>query len=85
MAGHRKSNEDIAASFFVTKTEISRFFGINKKVAKEVFERAQQYDIEDLGIINYFDETKVRLTTVVKTLGLSMSEVERKKRKEKET
>ena len=84
MAGHKKSNEEIATSFFVTKSEIARFFGVSKKVAREVFEQAQRDDIAELKF-NYFDESKVRLNTVIEVLGLTVAEVERKKRKGKGT
>lgn len=74
---HKKTKEEIANSFFVTKTEIQLLFGLTRLAAEKCFCTAQQLDVERLKA-NYFNYRTVRLKTVLEVLGLTEEELKTK-------
>ena len=74
---YKKTPEEIAHSFFVTKSEIQLLFGLTRKASEDCFTRAQQIDVERLKA-NYFNYQTVRLKTVLEVLGLTEEELKDK-------
>lgn len=75
MAKTVKSLEQLKKSLYLNKTEINRLFGCGKKSADKCFQAAQKIDCRELKD-NYFDETKVRTSSVMRVLGITEAEKE---------
>ena len=74
---YKKTPEEIAKSFFVTKNEIQLLFGLTRDASAHCFSRAQRLDVERLKA-NYFNYQTVRLKTVLEVLGLTEEELKEK-------
>ncbi len=77
MSRRKKTIHEIATSFHVNLSEISRLFGCGAAMANKIFVRARAIEWEELHE-NYLDSNKVRLTTVLKVMGISEEEFQRK-------
>lgn len=73
----KKSNAELVDSFFLNCSEIQRLFEMGRISAGTVFDRAQEIDKRELGV-NYFDYMKVRLSSVLRVLGIREDELRRK-------
>ena len=73
----RKTREEIANSFFVSVTEIERLFGCGHKMAANCFSMARKADMAEIKD-PCFSENVVRLSTVLKILGISEKELKQK-------
>ena len=77
MSKRKKTVQEIASSFHVCVTEIGRLFGCGRVMADQIFDRARNIDRNELRE-NYLDEAKVRLTSVLRVMGISEEELRRK-------
>lgn len=77
MSKKKKTIHEIATSFHVNLSEIARLFGCGAAMANKIFVRARAIEWEELHE-NYLDSNKVRLTTVLKVMGISEEEFQRK-------
>ncbi len=77
MSRVRKSREEIANSFFVSVCEIERLFGCGHKMAMNCFSMARKTDLAEIKD-PCFSEHVVRLSTVLKILGISEKELRQK-------
>lgn len=76
MARTVKTQEQLKKSLYLTKTEISRLFGCGNTAAGKCFDAAQRLDVHDLKD-NYFNYSKVRMSSVLKVLGITVKELEK--------
>lgn len=77
MSRRKKTIHEIATSFHVNLSEIARLFGCGAAMADKIFVKAKKIDYTELQE-NYLDSNKVRLTTVLKVMGISEEEFQRK-------
>lgn len=77
MSKHTKTRAEIASSFYVNKSEICRMFGCGRIMSDKIFRSAQKIDIEEL-MHSYIDWNKVRMSSVLKVLGITDKEVKEK-------
>lgn len=80
----RKTVREIATSFHVNVCEISRLFRFGRVMADKTFDKARAIDIDELRE-NYMDYNKVRLSSVLRVLGITDEELWRKIPAERET
>ena len=76
MARIVKSTEDLKKSLYLNRTEINRLFGCGKVAAEKCFTKAQLMDARELKD-NYFNYSKVRMSSVLKVLGITEAELEK--------
>lgn len=76
MAKTIKTVEQLKKSLYLNKTEINRLFGCGKYAAEKCFNSAQKMDARELKD-NYFNFSKVRMSSVLKVLGITEAEMER--------
>jgi hypothetical protein len=70
-----RGQKELANSFFIRETEVGRLFGLNRSMAKEAFIKAQRLDLKEVEI---FDTYLVRLSSVLRVLGISERELKEK-------
>ena len=73
----KKTRRELAHSFFLNTTEIQRLFVIGRSMAINIFAGAMTIDERELGN-NVIDDSKVRLSSVLQTIGITQAELERK-------
>jgi len=73
----KKTRRELAHSFFLNTTEIQRLFGIGRSMAINIFSGAMLIDEKELGN-NVIDDSKVRLSSVLQTIGITQAELEKK-------
>ena len=77
MSKRKKTVQEITTSFHVCSTEIGRLFECGRVMSDQIFDRARIIDRNELRE-NYLDESKVRLTSVLRVMGISEEELRRK-------
>ena len=74
MSRKKKTPMEIANGVYVNKSEIARLLGIAHVQGTKIFYRAQEIEILELRD-NYIDTSKVRMTSVLKVLGLTREDI----------
>lgn len=69
-----KTSEQLKKSLHLNKTEINRLFGCGKSAADKCFTAAQKIDAKELKD-NYFNYSKVRMSSVLRVLGITEAEM----------
>ena len=77
MSRRTKTREEIARSFYVNVSEICRLFELGRTAATRVYHKAQSIDEQELKE-NSIAGTAVRLTSVLKVIGIPEEELRRK-------
>lgn len=72
-----RSREEILHTPFVTQTEVGRLLDLSYRDAKEVFDRAHDRDIEQIGRDRMVHLSKVRLKSVLWAVGLDYGMLEK--------
>ena len=72
----KKTAEELERSFFFTKTDIGRYFGIGRKMAEWCFKRAREIDEKEFGMTDDICPNWVRKSTAMAVLGLSNEDKE---------
>ena len=72
-----KTRAEIAAAFYVNRSEIDRLLECGRVTAEKIFNSARLTDMHELGA-NYFDHNKVRLSSALKAAGISEQEMKAK-------
>lgn len=73
----KRTKHELARAFHIRQGEISTLFDCGRATAVKTFDKAQLIDMDELGG-NYFDHTTVRLSSVLRVLGISEEEMLKK-------